>query len=73
MYTLTTHLMCVVSVYMKPESSTATKTTLVTTRLDEEAHAEMMRRALAADRTIAAELRRAVRFYLEQQDGAAAA
>lgn len=51
----------------------APKTTLVTTRLEEDAHAELYRRALLADRTIAAELRRAVRFYLEQADGEVAA
>jgi hypothetical protein len=39
-------------------------TLLVTTRLEPESHAELARRAAEADRTIAAELRRAVRFYL---------
>lgn len=74
-YSLTTHVMYVVWVYMSPEStpiSSAAKTTLVTTRLEEDAHAELTRRALLADRTIAAELRRAVRFYLEQSAEAAA-
>lgn len=41
------------------------KTTLVTTRLEKDAAEELARRAIEADRTIAAELRRAVRFYLE--------
>jgi hypothetical protein len=40
------------------------KTTLVTTRLEQDAAEELARRAALADRTIAAELRRAVRFYL---------
>lgn len=41
------------------------KTVLVTTRLDEESHKRLQRIAVDADRTIAAEVRRAVRFYLE--------
>jgi hypothetical protein len=46
-------------------ASTDRPSLLVTTRLEPDAHAELTRRANEADRTIAAELRRAVRFYLE--------
>jgi hypothetical protein len=42
------------------------KTALVTTRLEQEVADELARRAARADRTIAAELRRAVRFYLAE-------
>ena len=49
------------------------KTALVTTRLDQEAAEELGRRAALADRTIAAELRRAVRFYLADQTAGQAA
>jgi predicted transcriptional regulator len=40
-------------------------TLVVTTRLDPEVHAKLAARAAKADRTISAELRRAVRFYLD--------
>lgn len=53
---------------MEAISSPAKKSVLVTTRLDEETHAELVRRALLADRTVTAEVRRAVRFYLERDD-----
>lgn len=49
-------------------SSAAKKSVLVTTRLDEETHAAIVRRARLADRTVTAEIRRAVRFYLERED-----
>jgi plasmid stability protein len=49
---------------MGVESTDAQKTALVTTRLDEDSHAALSERAAQGDRTIAAELRRAVRFYL---------
>lgn len=68
--------MYVVWVYMEAKSSRlddTPKTTLVTTRLSDAQAVELERRALLADRTIAAELRRAVRFYLEQVDGEVAA
>lgn len=50
---------------MERDASVDRSSLLVTTRLEPDAHAELLRRALEADRTIAAELRRAVRFYLE--------
>jgi hypothetical protein len=49
------------------------KTTLVTTRLEQDAAEELARRAALADRTIAAELRRAVRFYLSDESAGRAA
>lgn len=52
---------------MESSASPSRETLLVTTRLDPEAHAELSRLAAEADRTIAAELRRAVRFYLEER------
>ena len=55
---------------VKPEP---TKTVLVTTRLSREAADELNRLAEHADRTIAAELRRAVRFYLADKTAEAAA
>jgi predicted transcriptional regulator len=43
------------------------ETVLVTTRLDKESHEALTRLAAEADRTIAAEVRRAVREYLERE------
>ena len=50
-----------------------TKTTLVTTRLEQDVAAELARRAAKADRSVSAELRRAVRFYLAEDAAASAA
>jgi hypothetical protein len=55
-----------------PIQAAAEKTTLVTTRLDSLSARELARVAREADRTMSAELRRAVRFYLEHVAEAAA-
>lgn len=60
---------------MEAKSTTGVETAetvLVTTRLSPESASELAQCAKAADRTIAAELRRAVRFYLESIDKVAA-
>jgi predicted transcriptional regulator len=59
---------------MAPSSSPApasAKTVLVTTRLDGATYDALSQLARKADRTIAAEVRRAVRLYLEAEAVAA--
>lgn len=58
---------------MKVKPVEEQKSALVTTRLDADSHAAMVRLAEEADRTIAAEVRRAVRFYLADRNTEAAA